>query len=110
MMQHPHDTVMAAGPTGKGQKTLLDALKQQGGTASLTELISQPQFRGMHFGALMKAAEVLDRKGLVTYDAENDRIVLASLQVLSARRAIIATLLRARRIDLANAVAKSKGR
>ena len=63
------DTREAAGPQGAAQVAIMqyldDAGKYQRGGVSLTDMSSHRLFRGMHFKAIMKAAEVLAKKKLI---------------------------------------------
>ena len=61
----------AGNPVGKAQIALHKKLTTLGTAQShhLSDLIKfDSQFRGIHFGALQKAADVLKKKGLVTWD------------------------------------------
>jgi len=64
------DEAEAASPTGKPQKLILEYVKKAGGPVELTEMASDPMFRGMNFGKLQKSAEVLDKLGLIKFDGK----------------------------------------
>ena len=57
----------AAGPVGAPQAAIMEYLSKAAGPVALTEMTSHPLFRGIHFGKVMKAAEVLAKKGQIRY-------------------------------------------
>ena len=59
-----------AKPTGKGQIAIMQRLRRDsaGTKHQFTELVTG--FKGMHFGGLMKAAEALAKKGLVSFNGK----------------------------------------
>jgi hypothetical protein len=60
---------LGANPIGKPQKLIMDYLgRPGGGSVDLTDMSRHPSFRGIHFAKIQKAAEVLDKKGMIKFD------------------------------------------
>jgi hypothetical protein len=58
-------------PTGKAQKAIWNYFENSpdlSGWVDLSEMSSNPAFRGIHFGQIQNAAGALAKKGLVEYD------------------------------------------
>jgi len=62
--------VSAAGPVGKAQKAIMDYVAKAGGPVELTDMSAHPSLRGVHFGQIQKAAEVLHKRGLIKFDGK----------------------------------------
>lgn len=60
----------AAGPQGKAQQALMEAIEgwPKGHSDALTDIARGAAFRGVHFAKIMSAAEALDKKGLLSFD------------------------------------------
>jgi len=62
-------------PVGKGQIAIMNYLtKNSDGNLPVfqfTDMTRYPTFVGMGFGAIMKAAETLSKKGMIYYDGVN---------------------------------------
>lgn len=70
--QSSQGSATAANPSGKAQVAIMDYLKDPGsGKVALTDIAAHPSFRGVHFAKIQKAAEVLNKKGLIKFDGIN---------------------------------------
>ena len=63
-------TTTNAQPQGKAQKAIMHILQTHypKGSVELTNLARHPELRGVHFGRIMKSAELLMKKGLINHD------------------------------------------
>ena len=71
--------VTAAAPQGRAQTALMQKL-QTVISGMLTDIAHDPDLRGVHFAAILSAAEALAKKGLVTFDGVNISLKKASLR------------------------------
>jgi len=66
------DLSEAKGIRGKVQKAVMKAI--HGGKKNLTDMARLPDFRGVHFGQIMKSVEALNRAGHLKFDPSTQDI------------------------------------